>query len=405
MHPLIKLAFHTHYGIYKWWFPCKIGWNNNEFPIRLRLESSLWKLLPWYFVTWIILFGSVAGSIAFLLIREIFKPSSQINAIHMGLLFYIGFGTSITWGVCLAFHEYWNEVVSTFNQFAIFEDDWRKGPAEPYRHPKTQYMRIWKLSYEELTGMVLNMIIVGCGTITLPLCLLTGVLTNLDPFIVVLEDYFLLPRDERSTIANVFLILCRLFLVFVCAMELGRFMLITLILTFSMGMVMEKLLINILETEDLNVAYQKYQRVWLNYYIVKSPINNLLAIGALIGFADGTTVIWLSFNAWSYVSPFIAGMCPFLSVWMLIILLVVISSQVSIVEKSERFIHKWKKESLIQPGIHISKSIRHSKMLGRTLRSLPVACSTCCGINSNTPLNFLQILMKAVTDSLLGIQL
>ncbi|CAL8118204.1 unnamed protein product [Orchesella dallaii] len=351
------------------------------------------------------MFGIPVGSIAFLLIREIFKPSPQVTAIHIGILFYIGVCTSISWGVCLAFHEYWNEVVSTFNQFAIFEEDWRKGPAEAYRHPKTQYMRIWKLSYEELTGMVLNMIIVGCGTITLPMGGFAGVLTNLDPFIFLLEDYFLPPRDEQSIFVNVLLLLCRQIYVFVCAMELGRFMLITLILTFSMGMVMEKLLINILEAEDLNVAYQKYQLVWLQYYIVKAPFNNVLAIGGFIGFAGGTAVIWLSFNAWNYIKPFIAGMFPFLSVWMLIILLVVISSQVRIVEKSGLFIRKWKKESLIQPGIHIRKSIRLSKMLGRTLRSLPVACSTCCDINSNTPLNFLQILMKAVTDSLLGIQL
>ncbi|CAL8118206.1 unnamed protein product [Orchesella dallaii] len=351
------------------------------------------------------MFGISVGSIAFLLIREIFNPSPKITAIHIAILFYICVCTSISWGVCIAFHEYWNEVVSAFNQFAIFEEDWRLGPAETYRHPKIQYMRIWKLSYEELTGMVLNMIIVGCGTITLPMGGFAGVLTNLDPFIILLDDYFPLPRDEQSTIVNVFLILCRLILVLVGAMELGRFMLITLILTFSMGMVMEKLLINILETEDLNVAYQKYQLVWLQYYIVKSPFNNVLAIGGFIGFAGGTTMIWLSFNAWNYVSPFIAGMFPFLSVWMLIILLVVISSQVSIVEKSERFIHKWKKESLIQYGIHMSKKIRHSTMLGRTLRCLPVACGPCCGINSNTPFSFLQILMKAVTDSLLGIQL
>ncbi|CAL8118210.1 unnamed protein product [Orchesella dallaii] len=403
MHPLIKLAFYTHYVIYKWWIPCKIGWNNNS-PIRLKLENSWGKLLPWYFVTWIMLFGISVGSIGFVLIREIFQPSPKITAIHIGILFYIGFGTSITWGVCLAFHEYWNEVVSTFNQFAMFEEDWRKGPAEAYRHPKTQYMRIWKLSYEELTGMILNMIIVGC-IITMPIGVLAGILTNLDTFIILLEDYFLLPSDERSTFVNVFLILSRLTFTFVCGMELSRFMLITLILTFSVGMVMEKLLINILETEDLNEAYQKYQLVWLQHYIVKSPFNNVLAIGALIGFVGGTSTIWLSFNAWNYVSPFLAGLCPFVSVWILIILLVVISSQVSIVEKSGRFIHKWKKESLIQNGIPINKNIRHSKRLGRTLRRLPVACGPCCGINSNTPFSFLQILMKAVTDSLLGIQL
>ncbi|CAL8118212.1 unnamed protein product [Orchesella dallaii] len=351
MHPIIKLAFHTHNGIYKWWFRCKIRWNNNNSPICLRVESPSWKLLPWYFLTWIMLFGAVAGSIAFLLIREIFNPSPKISAIHIGILFYIGVCTSISWGVCLAFHEYWNEVVSAFNQFAIFEEDWRRGPAEAYRHPKTQYMRIWILSYEELTGMLTGSVDWGINK----------------------------PGPNHYPIA--------------------------LILTFSMGMVMEKLLINILETEDLNQAYQKYKLVWLQYYMVKAPFNNVLAIGALIGFAGGTTMIWLSFNAWNYVTPFLAGIFPFLSVWMLIILLVVITSQVSIVEKSGRFIHKWKRESLLQPGIRQIKNIRHSKMLGRTLKCLPVACGPCCGINSNTPFSFLAILMKAVTDALLGIQL
>ncbi|CAL8118200.1 unnamed protein product [Orchesella dallaii] len=405
MHPIVKQAFHTHFQIYKWWFPCKITWNNNEFPIRLRLESPWWKLLPWYFVTWIMTFGSTFGSIGYLLIRELFKPSSRINAIQTGVLFWVAVCTLYSWGICLAFHKYWREIVSAFNQLTTFEEDWVRTDPNTYRRPIKHYLRIWKCNKEELTGMFLIMMIVSGSIITMPMGLIAGVITNLDPFLILLEDYFLPPTDEQSTLLKVSVFLLRFCLVFIGGMEVCRFFFLALLLTFSMGLVMEKLLINMLKTQDFNEAHHKYKLMWLQYYIVKSAFNNLLAIGAFTIFAGGTTMIWLSFNAWNYVTPYLAVVYPFLSVSMLILLLIGIKSQVSIVEMSKCFIHQWKRESLLQPGIRMRKNIRHYKMLGRTLRSLPVACGSCYGINSDTPFSFLQILMKSVTDSLLGIQL
>ncbi|CAL8118198.1 unnamed protein product [Orchesella dallaii] len=346
------------------------------------------------------------GSIAFLLIREIFKASSCLTPIHISILFCIAVFTLLSWGIFLAFQEHWDEIVSAFNQLAEFEEDWvMMGRQETYRASKPHYFRIWKCSKEELTGVFLMMVIIAVSLIIIPIGSLAGVATNLDLYLIMLEDYFLPPKNEQSKFLIIFLFLCRLIFSFICGTEGCRFMLLVLLVTFSMGLVMEKLLINILEAEDLNEAYQKYQLVWLQYYKVKSPFNNVLAISAFVGFVGGTALIWLSFNAWSYVTPYLAVLYPFLSMWLLIILLVGISSQVSIVEMSKCFIHKWKTDSLLQPGIRMRKNIRHSKMLGRTLRSLPLACGSCYGINSNTPFSFLQILMKAVTDSLLGIQI
>ncbi|CAL8118214.1 unnamed protein product [Orchesella dallaii] len=346
------------------------------------------------------LFGLTVGSTAFVLIREVFKPSPRISAIQLAIIFYIGLCSSISWGVCLAFHNYWSEIVFAFNQFAKFEEYWGCEPAAA-RRPKTHYLRIWKCSREELTGMSLNMLIIGIGVVAIPIGMLAGVVTNLDPYFLVVEDSV----AEQSAFLKVLVFVCRLLIGYISGIEAMRFMLMTLILTFSIGLVMEKLLKNILQSEVLSEAYQNYQLVWLQYHLIKSPFNNVMAISSVIGFFGATTMIWLSFNAWNYVTRFLAAMYPFVALGMLLVILVGISLQVSIVEKSKSFIYKWKKESLFQSGIRRSKETRLCRMFGRTLRSLPVACGSCYGINSNTPFSFLQILMKAVTDSLLGIQM
>ncbi|CAL8118216.1 unnamed protein product [Orchesella dallaii] len=376
-------------------------------PIRLRLETNWWKLLPWNFLTWGVIFTLSVGSIIFILIKEIFQPSSRITALHIGIYFSLGIFTLISWGVCLAFRQYWAEIVSAFNELEILEGDWSRaiGSADNQKlRPKSQYFRIWTCNREELTGLFLIMLITGGAVVLMPISVVTAILTNLDPLHPILEDY--IPAEERNWILEMALLIFRFMVAFLCCVEGARFLLLVLLLISSLGLVMEKLIRVILLTQDLYEALQKYQLFWLQYYLIKIPINNLLAIGTLIGFSGGTAMIWLSFNGWKYVTPFLAVLFPILSVWIILVLLVGISAQVSLVDKSKTFTCKWRSESLMQT-MWTRKEIRRCKMLGKTLRSLPVACSSCCScsINSNTPFSFLQILMKAVTDSLLGIKM
>ncbi|CAL8118218.1 unnamed protein product [Orchesella dallaii] len=413
MHPAVKRAFHTHHRIYRWWFPCRIGWNNDKSSIRLKLETTTWKLLPFYICTWGLLFGIGFGSMVFLLIRELFQPSSRLTAIHLGIYFAASVLTLLSWGVGLVFHSFWEEIVAAFNQLVAFEEDWRRRfivvklyTKIIYGQPRKQNFQIHRPNSEHITGIFLNVFMIGGGVVAAPIVIIFGIGTNLDPFLPILEDYFLPPPPQRSDLLVYTVLFIRALIAFLAIIEFCRAFFLLLLLTCSLGETIKNLLRMILETEGTDEAYHKVQLLWLQFYIIKTPFNNVLAIGSIIGFFGGTALIWLSFNSWNHVTPFIASLFPILSFCILVILLVGISTQVSIVEKSNLFIYKWKQESLLcKTGMHIRKDTRLSKMLGRTLRCLPVACSSCCGINSSTPFSFLQILMKAVTDSLLGIKI
>ncbi|CAL8118220.1 unnamed protein product [Orchesella dallaii] len=357
-------------------------------------------------------FGTCVGSVMFLLIREIYQPSSYLTAIHIGMYSEVVILTLTSWLVFLTFHGYWLEIVSGFNQLVTFEEYWTREsstspPTAKNNKGLTKKFRIRKLTSEELTGYFLTYAVLLAGIVAVPITAIFSVGTNIDPYFIIGEDYFLPPAAERSSAIIAFAFAVRFILVFFVGIEIVRSFFLVLLLTSSMGLVIKRLLAIILHIDNshYNEAYQKFQLIWLQYYIIKSPFNNVLAIGSVIGFFGGTIIIWLSFNAWSHVTPVLASLFPFMALAILVILLVGISTQVSIVEQSNFFIYKWKQESLWQSGTRTRKDIQRCKLLGRTLRCLPVACGSCYGINSNTPFSFLQILMKAVTDSLLGIKM
>ncbi|CAL8111421.1 unnamed protein product [Orchesella dallaii] len=394
--PLIHLSFEIYNATYKFWLPYFLQFDLSSGVIRLKLVNNHLHLAPWYAVQFFIFFLTGIGSVAYVLIYELFlSPIRTIQIVNLFMILWGGLILSLLFTLLLITRNHHKNLSAAFNR--TLEEE--KAIITAIKTVSTSSRNRKQPRHYSILEFLFCTVPLGASVLMI-FSIFFLVPLDIDPICYIAQQHILPHPYFHTQVQIITSYLIRLVLGMIFSIELCRLTTNTGLILVTAGLVansiLSKLELGLLSSRRLIIHYIRLRIIWHTVNWVSDSVN---FVGVVAGQVITTLTICFGIRAWDKFPLFLSFLFTTCAFGFLCTSVIFLSLIGHAAEKVERFIESNRQRAFAQVG---KNAISYKRW--KAQQPAKIHCGSFFAFKKRTIFTYLEVLLNNVINGLLIVQ-